>query len=294
MSGFSLFNAARQLQYVAVRALGEGGFGSVWEGRTPYGQEVAIKVIRPTAAPDRDFASWYTDQYVHGLVWDNPHVVRTLDQFVYDGWFIIVMEMGLGSLDSLVKQGYKWSHKDICAIGWQILSAVSELHAKGVIHRDLTLKNIISFPGGIFKLCDFGISKLNVQPWEYAQTLIGTPSYIPPELYMDGYTTHQSDIYQVGLVLLTLMMGEHPIPPHISRDEIQRMILDGIPRRKAESLIPTRGRIARILAKMLPRHRIYRYGTAADAIGDLQAEYGRLGSIEQSLSLLLPRVPPAC
>jgi eukaryotic-like serine/threonine-protein kinase len=292
--GFWLFNQERQTWYFAVRSLGDGGFASVWAGQTQDGQSVAIKVIKRTANPRQDFSSWDTDQLVHLLVWHHPHVVQTLDQFVSpDGDYVIVMEMGQDSLDSLINQGHKWSDKDVCAIGWQILSALSELHARNVVHRDLTLKNIISFPGGIFKLCDFGISKPNVQPWEYAQTLIGTPSYIPPELYMEGYTTHQSDIYQVGLVLLTLIIGQHPIPPHISRDEIQKMILAGVPRQKADSLARGGRQTARILARMLPRHLANRYKTAAEAIGDLQAEYWRLQRFEESANLrMLDQVSP--
>jgi hypothetical protein len=66
-----------------------------------------------------------------------------------------------------------------------------------------------------------------------------------------------------------------------SDKDICAIILAGIPRRRAESLIPTGGGIARILARMLPRHRIYRYGTAAAAIVDLQAEYWGLQSVEE-------------
>ncbi len=287
-SGFCLLNYQRQIQYIAIHALGQGGFGSVWAGRTGYGQPVAIKIIKPTANTQQDFASWYTDQFVHLLVWNHPHVVRTIDQFVsFDGKLVIVMEMGGASLHSLIQQGAKWTDKSICAIGSQILSALSEIHSKGVIHRDVTLKNIISFPGGIFKLCDFGISKLNVQLGEYARTFAGTPSYIPPELHMLGYTTHASDIYQLGLVLLTLMAGRHPIPDGSSPAETRRMILEGVPRRLAESLIPMHGGTATILSKMLPRHDVYRYKTAAHAQAALEAEFRNLDNMERVLSWLL-------
>ena len=287
-SGFCLYNYQRQIQYIAIQALGQGGFGSVWSGHTGYGQPVAIKVIKPTANTQADFASWYTDQLVHLLVWNHPHVVRTIDQFVsFDGKLVIVMEMGGASLHSLVQQGTKWTDKSICAIGSQILSALSEIHSKGVIHRDVTLKNIISFPGGIFKLCDFGISKMNVQLGEYARTFAGTPSYIPPELHMLGYTTHASDIYQLGLVLLTLMVGRHPIPEGSSPAETRRMILEGVPRRLAESLIPKHGVTARILSKMLPRYSAHRFTNAAQVETAFTAEFWRLHNLEQFVARFL-------
>lgn len=280
-----LVNLQRQTQYLPVSKLGEGGFGSVWLGRTVLDQSVAIKVIKPTSNFQRDYASWFIDQHVHLLCWGHRHIVTTFDQFISaEGYLVIVMELGACSLHSLLTRGTRWSNKDICAIGAQILSALGEIHGKGVVHRDVTLKNIICFPNGIFKLCDFGISKPNVQPSDYARTFVGSPSYYPPELVMCGYTTHRSDIYQLGLVLLSLMMGRHPVPGNLSPALIQQLILRGTPRQWAESLIPSHGETVRILAKMLPRHDCYRYQIAAEAEAAFNAEYWRLDYMEKLLS----------
>jgi len=279
---FSLFNPERQIAYFAHLGLGEGGYGSVWAGVTASGQRVAIKVIKRTTNFQRDFSSWCTDQHVHLLCLDHQHVVKTFDQFVSpEGHMVIVMELGGGNLHSLLQQGVTWSDKDICAVGTQLLSALGQIHAKGIIHRDVTLKNIIWFPEGIYKLCDFGVSKQNVTAGELARTFVGNPSYIPFELLMAGYATHRSDIYQLGLVLLSLMMGRHPIPENSSLPQVQRMILDGIPRRWAESFIPTHGETARILAKMLPRHDAYRYQTAAEVEAAFTAEFWKLENAER-------------
>jgi serine/threonine protein kinase len=279
---FSLFNPERQATYFAVSALDQGGFGSVWSAYTEWGQRVAIKVIKRTADFNQDYSSWFTDQWVHLQCWHNQQVVRTFDQFVsQEGHLVIVMELGGGSLHSLLGPGRSWSDKSICAIGAQILYALNDIHARDVIHRDVTLKNIIWFPGGIFKLCDFGISKQQVHPGEYARTFIGHKSYIPPELISEGYTTHQSDIYQLGLVLLALMTGRHPIPENLSVPFTRSMILAGTPRQLAESLIPSRGQTARIVATMLRRRDAFRYKTAADVMADFTEEFKRLENIER-------------
>jgi serine/threonine protein kinase len=75
-----------------------------------------------------------------------------------------------------------------------------------------TPKNILWFPGGVFKLADFGISKAVVEADELARTLVGHKTFIPPELLASGYSSYQSDIYQLGLVLLALLTGDYPIP----------------------------------------------------------------------------------
>ena len=279
---FSLFNPQRQVSYFGLSALDEGGFGSVWSGCDALGNPVAIKVIKPTGNSQNDFSSWLTDQHAHLLCWDHSHVVKTWDQFVSpEGYLVIVMELGSGNLYSLLRQGIRWSDKDICATGWQLSSALREVHAKNIVHRDVTLKNIIWFPGGICKLGDFGVSKHNVRPGEYARTLVGNPSYIAPELLINGYVTNKSDIYQLGLVLLSFMIGRHPIPENSTRPQIRQMILDGVPRRWAESLIAAHGETAKILVRMLPRHDAYRYQTAGEVEAAFAAEYQRLESMEQ-------------
>jgi serine/threonine protein kinase len=280
---FSIFNPERQVAYFALSAIDQGGFGSVWSGITAWGEPVAIKIIKRTANFQRDFSSWSTDQQVHLLCWDHQHVVKTFDQFVSaEGHLVIVMELGGGNLHSLLRQRtMRWSDRDICAIAWQLLSALGQIHAKGIIHRDVTLKNVIWFPGGIFKLCDFGVSKQNVTPGELARTFVGNPGYIPFELLTSGYTTHRSDIYQLGLVLLSLMIGRHPFPENSTLPQIQRMILEGLPRRWAELLIPTHGETAKVLAKMLPRHDAYRYQTAAEAEAAFTSEFWKLENRER-------------
>ncbi len=280
--GFWLSNTERQAHYFAHSILGEGGFGSVWAGGTAWGQPVAIKLIKRTSNFQQDFASWSTDQQVHLLCWNHQHIVKTFDQFVSpDGNLVIVMELGGGNLDSIVQQGATWTARDICAVGSQLSSALGHIHSKGIIHRDVTLKNVIWFPQGIYKLCDFGISKLNVSSGEYARTFVGNPTYIPVELLTEGYTTQKSDIYQLGLVLLSLMIGRHPIPQNSSQALVRTSILAGVPRRLAESLISTHGETARILAKMLPRHDAYRYQTAAEVEAAFAAEFWKLDNRER-------------
>jgi serine/threonine-protein kinase len=180
----------------------------------------------------------------------------------------------------------RWADKAICAIGTQILAALHYIHGLGIIHRDVTLKNIIWFNGGIFKLCNFGISKQNVLPDEYARTFIGHKSYIPPELFHLGYSTHQSDIYQLGLVLLTLIKGQHPIPENATPEQTRSLILDGVPRQIADPLIPTHGRVAQIISIMLRRRKEYRYKSAADAWADCEQEFRRQEGIERIITSL--------
>lgn len=287
---FSLFNPERQQTYFAVSALDEGGFGQVWQGWYASGVPIAIKLIKPTSDFQRDFSSWHADQSVHLMCLNHKNIVFTYDQFVTgDGKLVIIMEKGEGSLSNSV--GQIWTTKSICYLATQILSALDYIHRLGVVHRDVTLKNIIWFKNGIFKLCDFGISKQDVRIGELARTFIGHKSYIPPELLYASCSNHQSDIYQLGLVLLTLMVGYHPIPENLSNEQIRQLILDGAPRQIAESLIRTHGRTAEIISIMLRRRYAYRYVTAAHALNDFQTELENLQRSERLVDSLMHTKP---
>jgi serine/threonine-protein kinase len=126
------------------------------------------------------------------------------------------------------------------------------------------------------KLADFGISKECLRADELARTFIGHPCFIPPELFIAGYSSTQSDIYQLGLVLLTLLIGKYPIPMNATLRDTQIAIESGLPRQIAESLIPQHGKLAEIISVMLRRREIWRYWTAAAAYQDLSAEMNRL------------------
>ena len=290
---FYIPNPSRQIHYYAIYAIDEGGFGQVWSGISGTGVSIAIKITKPTLDPLRDLKSWFTEQYIHLKCLNHPHIVRTFDQFISpEGALVIVMEKAEGSLENLVCNGKLFDPMEVCAIGTQILSALDYIHKLGVIHRDVTLKNILFFPNGVFKLADFGISKQDIAKNELARTFIGQKTFIPPELWSLGYSSQQCDIYQMGLVLLTLLTGRYPIPANATVEETRRMILEGIPRQIAESLINNHGRLAEILSIMLRRRDAWRYKTAMDAWNDLYKEFEQRKKLKEIAESLWKQLPP--
>src|SRR5205085_2937212 len=107
----------------------------------------------------------------------------------------------------------------------------------------------------IVKISDFGIS----------HELRGAPAIRPnvmhhkimaPEVVQSGYTSKQSDLYQVGLLLYWMLVGEPAIPLGIPYQELVRQVSEGEPRRRAEEIgTPLGG----LVAKMLRRREAYRY-----------------------------------
>src|SRR5438445_1406016 len=151
---FAVYNAERNVWYYAVRRLGIGGQGGVWAGVDSRGKSVALKVMWPTSNYLQAYWSWFNDQYGHLQCLHQPHVVASYDQFqsLHQGWYIIVMELAVRSLDDVIRTGRKQSAKRVCVIGTQILSALDYLHSVNRIHRDVSAKNLLEFANGVVKL----------------------------------------------------------------------------------------------------------------------------------------------
>ncbi len=274
---FAVYNLERATWYYAVRRLGAGGQGGVWAGVNSEGHPVALKVMWPTSNYFEAYWSWFNDQCGHLECLNQPHVVASYDQFqsYFEGWYVIVMELAERSLDDVIQTGWKQSAKTVCAIGTQVLSALAYLHSVNRVHRDVSAKNLLQFPNGSVKLNDFGVSKGDIAAGQATGTQIGNALYLPPELLNARRWTHQSDIYQLGVVLISLLIGRHVIPSNIRPAEMGRMILEGVPRRTAEALVPTYGNLGWILSRMVCRTENLRYPTAYAAWVALSAEFNK-------------------
>ncbi|MGQ0511531.1 MAG: serine/threonine protein kinase [Betaproteobacteria bacterium] len=280
---FVVYNPERNVRYFATRRLGVGGQGGVWAGITESGAHVALKVIWPTHN-SQAYWSWYNDQDGHLQCIHQKHVVVSYDQFQAqpEGWYVIVMEPAVRSLDDVINFGQPLAASRVCVIGAQILSALTYLHSINRVHRDVSAKNLLEFPSGVVKLNDFGVSKAAVAAGEATHTFLGNAMYLPPELLGDGRWTHQSDVYQLGLVLTSLLLGRHVIPPNVEAPQMAAMIRDGVPRLAAEGLIAKHGELGRILRHMVCRTERYRFPTAFAVWTALFQEWQRQYAAERA------------
>jgi serine/threonine protein kinase len=263
-------------RYFLQERIAGGGGGEVYAAVNQAGQRLAIKFIKPN--PHNRWSgldTWINECNSSLKCQDHPHIVQVFEYFqTNQGHLVIVMELANCSLANLIKQGYRFDAKAICSVGMQVTQALSYIHSltAPIIHRDVTPKNILVFPNWIYKLSDFGISKNNVTNEEMARTFIGYSSYIPPELLRRGYSKQQADLYQLGVVLLTLMLGFSPIDESLPQQQIYDQILAGVPRLRAEALVASggvTGELAKVVAVMLRRHDEYRYASAVEVHNEL-------------------------
>ena len=139
-----------------------------------------------------------------------------------------------------------------------VLGALVCAHDAGLVHRDIKPENVLISERGQIKVADFGLAKAITSQTSTATQglLIGTVSYLPPELVVSGRADARSDVYSAGVVLFELLTGRKP---HTGETPIQvayAHVHNDVP---APSAFPTAGPIPPYLDALVAR------ATARDA-----------------------------
>ncbi|HEV8549543.1 MAG TPA: protein kinase, partial [Polyangiaceae bacterium] len=216
-------------RYEVLGVLGEGGMGIVYRCRDkPSGQIVAIKrVIPPPGNLAHEYVMWFYKEARALAALDHPNIVRAHDfGQLRDGSPFLAMELvGGASLHDLThaRLGFPviWSIVD------QILSALAQAHARGVIHGDLKPSNVLverrENEAPFIHVLDFGLAWLRIdaqderlsgsKPMEFAPHAgAGTPGYMAPEQIQHEmhHVCGATDLYSLGCILYRLLGGRAP------------------------------------------------------------------------------------
>jgi serine/threonine-protein kinase len=144
------------------------------------------------------------------------------------------------------------------------------LHDNWVVHSDLHAGNVLVSQldrSPIVKLTDFGVAHQLDGSTRWFRPQVANPKILVPELVTAGYTTTQSDLYQLGLLMYQMHTGMPAIDVTAPYDEIARQIADGTPRQNAEALGTP---LSQVIAKLLRRRDAYRYLSAREVWEDLR------------------------
>jgi serine/threonine protein kinase len=262
--------------YRVGRQIASGAYALVFEGTNSFGHLLALKVFKPANRPYQEVkAQWEKECRLFQRL-QHPHVVAIYDAFIHENLFYIVLERAIGNVADWI--GFRGSLSDtaVIEVAAQLLDGLYFVHANGVLHRDLTIFNTLVFQpigssSAVLKISDFGISKEFIDPWDpmIGMTQVAHPLFMLPELLLPqyGYTTVQSDLYHLGLILLYALTGHLPVDGSMTVEQAKGAVIQGVPRQQAEMLGTPLGNYISVL---LRRHREYRFQTVIDAWNGLQ------------------------
>lgn len=219
-------------EYRLVRKLSSGGYGTVFvaERVHPFVKQVALKVVRSDRTDEpRALARFDMERRLLARL-DHPNIATLLDGGnSISGQMFLVMEYVHGDPITTYCDDRKLGLRSRLEIFLQLCDAVQHAHAKGVIHRDLSSRNVLvaDGPGGdpVVKVIDFGLAKSRGdlgspnKPMTDEEYLPGTPGYASPEQFEPGAARVdvRSDIYSLGAILYELLSGALPHDPKTLR-----------------------------------------------------------------------------
>jgi len=264
-------------RYEVRSVLGTGGSAVVYEAfdrelkrrvalkvlRTDRTSEAALKRFRREVAIARDAAG--------------ARLVRVFDIGQAGDTVFLTMELVEGeSLRELLSRGPLPPERAL-RVGSEILRALADLHALGIVHRDVKPGNVLLAGSGEVKLADFGLAR----HWEGTETrvtetegLVGTVEYLSPEQALGDLLDARSDLYSFGVVLFEMLAGKVPLRGDSSIGTIVAHIRQEPPDvRKFRPEVPAW--LGAVVARLLAKDRERRYGSAADVLGDLEARRAR-------------------
>ena len=198
--------------------IARGGMASVYEATdTRLDRLVAVKVMHPGMGDDDEFAARFVREARSAARLSHPNVVGVFDQGADDGVVFLAMEYVPGhTLRDVIRKEAPMSPARALSLLEPVTSALAAAHRAGLIHRDVKPENVLiedTRSGSRVKVADFGLAKAVSADTQHTVTggvLIGTVSYLAPELVVDGRADARADVYAAGVVLYEMLTGHKP------------------------------------------------------------------------------------
>jgi eukaryotic-like serine/threonine-protein kinase len=199
--------------------IARGGMASVYEALDiRLDRTCAVKIMHPGLGDDTAFADRFTREARSAARLSHPNVVSVFDQGddpdVDGGTLYLVMELVPGhTLRDVIRDEAPMNPAKALAVIEPVVSALAAAHRSGLVHRDIKPENVLIATDGRVKVADFGLAKAVSADTQHTATggvIIGTVSYLAPELVVDGTCDARADVYAAGVVLYELLTGAKP------------------------------------------------------------------------------------
>ncbi|MCK5529104.1 MAG: protein kinase [Kiritimatiellae bacterium] len=255
--------------FTLLNEVGKGGMGSVYRARDEgLGRLVAVKVILPSLAADKDFIDTFKHEAQAAAKVNHSHIAQIYSFGEEHGQPYIVMELVTGrGLDQLIDSGKTLDEGLIIQIGMDIAEGLEEADTMGLIHGDIKPENILLDEKMQGKLIDFGIA--SVGGVDAADGIWGTPYYIAPEKLRREKVDARSDIYCLGATLYHALAGAPPFDGDTPAEVVKaRLEYEPLPLRMVRDDISED--VERIIIRMLKTEPAQRYPNYSSLLSDMR------------------------
>ncbi len=208
-------------RYVIGERIARGGMASVFRATDErLDREVAVKVMHHDLGDDQQFTDRFVREAKSAAKLNHRNVVSVFDQGKDGDVAYLVMEYVPGrTLRDIMRDEAPMPPLRALALVEQVLIALSAAHTAKIIHRDVKPENVLITPDGDVKVADFGLARaVSAATTATGGTLIGTVSYLAPEIVLHEGADARSDVYAAGAMLYEMLTG---VKPHVGDSPIQ-------------------------------------------------------------------------
>ena len=260
--------------YIIDNFLGSGHFGKVYECRDEWGNELVAKIISPKLGQYQQILDRTIREKDNLVTLRHPSITYLYEAFEFNNKLYLILERCSYTLEELMNEQNFPGEAFLPHIAKDVLQAVHFMHNLGYVHADLHPGNIfcsilrdqmnLNNLNSIwkFKIGDLGITKREADlKFNYYNTIFADWMLAPECIDQSfGSVDRRVDIYHIGLLLLSLIIGDIPTFTH-------KEIVEAAPRRRAEQLSsPYRD----VIAHALRRHVDARTPTAFDVWSEIE------------------------
>jgi tRNA A-37 threonylcarbamoyl transferase component Bud32 len=199
-------NASAHGRYSVIEELASGGMGVVYRVFDRVtGQERALKRARSVAKDQRFIVEALQREYHVLATLDHPRIIHVFDYGIDDAGPYYTMELLAGSD---MRQLAPLPYRTACLHVRDVATSLALLHARRLLHRDLSPGNVRTTDDGRCKLLDFGA----LAAFGHSEVLAGTPPVVPPEAFGHIPLDQRADLYSLGALAYWMLTGRHAFP----------------------------------------------------------------------------------
>ena len=252
--------------YRVIEEAGRGGMATVLKVQHLETEEIrALKILMPTSQDEESIARFDAEFKVLSML-THQNITRVFESGTHEGRAFFVMESVHGH--DLRKELEEWRvlphqqrFQKVEAVLVQLVSALSYVHDRGLVHRDISPGNIMVSNDGSVKLMDFGVVKTPGAELTAVGEMVGTVAYMAPEQIRGDDVDARADLYSMGTVLYLLLTGRRPFNARTLAGYLEKHLnLNPRPPREVDPFVPTH--LNDICVRLLAKNPRERFGSA--------------------------------
>jgi eukaryotic-like serine/threonine-protein kinase len=195
--------------------LGRGAMGEVYEALGPRDQPAALKLLNARSTASSAIVERFHREMDIAARLESLHIVKVFEVSPPDVPVPYIAMERLHGIDLATRLRNENQNRmpsdELVVLLDQVARGLEVARLAGVVHRDLKPHNLFQHDGSVWKILDFGVSKvLDSEGTLTGEGIVGTPQYMAPEQASGGHVTHLADVYALGAIAYRCLTGRSP------------------------------------------------------------------------------------